>query len=99
MSDHIVSQVLKLERPKFNLHKLQLLGKGNSIYQNQDPLKKLDSEKTWVNSSLYLFHLDSRLRRACLRLVENSNNLDVIFRRRDELNEFKVGLINDDGEE
>ena len=52
--------------------------------KEKDPLELLDSEKKSDNSSLLIFHIDSPLRRICLRLTEEPELTQVIFERRDK---------------
>lgn len=61
--------------------------------KDKDPLEKLDSDKRMENSSLFLFHIDMKLRRNFLRLAEEPEAVEKIFSRRDQ-SDLKVGLIN-----
>ena len=71
LSQHVIDQVLKIKRPALNLNKLALLGKGNTMFKKEkDPLEKLDSPIRINNSSLFMFHIDSKFRRFCLKLTE-----------------------------
>ena len=38
-----------------------------------------------TNSSLYIFHIDMKIRRFCLLLAEPRNLVDEIYRKRDML--------------
>ena len=53
-----------------------------------------------TNSSLYIFHLDMRIRRFCLLLAEPRNLVDEIYRKRDMLPDNQASkrliIVDDD---
>lgn len=61
--------------------------------QNQMDLDDIQSEVSdmlfaddfFTNSSLYIFHIDMKIRRFCLLLAEPRNLVDEIYRKRDML--------------
>ena len=54
----------------------------------------LHADDYFVNSSLYIFHLDSKLRRFCLFLAEPRKLVDEIYRKRDMIPDHQINFLH-----
>jgi hypothetical protein len=61
-----------------------VLAEFDEIDLSDDPLQ---TDNFFANSSLFLFHIDSWLRRFCLELVEPIDDVVDVIDRRDEFHE------------
>jgi hypothetical protein len=94
MADHVIKSILKTERSSNDLKIIER--KSSTKSKSPNDFQNLDSDLKYINSSLYLFHIDNSFRRNCLSLTEDAEKIRVIFDIRDNLNSLKVGLINPD---
>ena len=71
-----------MDRPQLSIERIQVLAKSSNMFRKEkDPLADLDKRG---DRSLFIFDIDSKFRRKCLRLTEEQEAVEKIFKRRNE---------------
>lgn len=60
-----------------------------ALEESEDEDDMLQTDSYFSNSSLFIFHIDSRFRRFCLQLAEPLDDVYDVIERRDEFHEIQ----------